>query len=802
MAELKRAIKKMRLKGTPGPDYIPPSFLKNLGEKAMGELLEIFNMSLNNGDLPQIWRNAIIIPLLKQGKPASNLASFRPISLTSCVIKILERMLADRLYHIAESNGWFNNIQAGFRKGRGCEDQILKITQGIEDAFNQNPRQSSVLILLDFSKAYDTVWRQKLLTSMIDIGVPLVYVKWLYRFLQNRQARVRYDGTLGKSKQILQGLPQGSVLAPLLFLFYINNLAGLLPDFNINAMFADDVSILASATSKEEAVRKAQAAVDSVIEWSRKWKVNLNADKSEASFFTTASHEAKFKPEIIIDKKTINVEPNPRLLGVFLDCKLSFNHHVKTVTKKTGSKMRMLAAVSNAEWGWRKHDLKKLFIAHVRSVIDYAGMAWQPWLSKSQVNNLDICQNKALRLITRQAKTAPVESLRRETQTPSIKSVIETTCESAREKALRQPADHPRRSCLDQEPINRLRSRTSCRTKGIELSRSLPAETIHRRMFELFTVPPWDQDLGLTTVNCQLQGISGKDDDPELILSTAINVINGFGMETNIYTDGSVLEGFMLGGSGVVITQGPAESPTEIARLKRRGAYFTCSYDEEVHALELTMDWLERNRPGPVAIITDSQSLCMAVVGIGFELDQLRYRLKSYREQVIIQWVPGHQNIPGNDLADAAAKEAAELEDEDFAPIWFHSVRARIKAERKSFGTTHGRTTQVYSEYSHQKEMLIKSRNEQSLLAKIRSGHTTLFAAYRNRIDETKDPTCPLCLDAPQDLEHWVTACAGTLQLRMELFGPDDFDKLASLTKFPTEAIALARRTLDGAFQD
>ena len=258
------------------------------------------------------------------------------------------------------------------------------------------------------------------------------------------------------------------MLALLLFLIYINNLADLLPDFNINAMFADDVSILASATSKEEAVRKAQAAVDIVIAWSREWELNLNADKSEASFFTTAAHEAKFKPQIIIDKKPINVIQNPRLLGVFLDCKLSFNHHVKVVAKKTSSKMRMLAAVSNSEWGWRKHDLKKLFIAHVRSVIDYAGMAWQPWLSKSQVNNLDVCQKKALRLITRQAKTAPVESIRRESQVPSIKSVIETTCESAREKALRQPADHPRRRFLDQAPINRLVSRTSCRTKGIE----------------------------------------------------------------------------------------------------------------------------------------------------------------------------------------------------------------------------------------------------------------------------------------------------------------------------------------------
>ena len=128
----------------------------------------------------------IIIPLLKHSTPASDIASFRPISLTSCVVKLLERMLAERLYFLAESNGWFHNYQAGFRKGRSCEDQILKITQGIEDAFQNTPRRTAVLVLLDFSKAYDTVWRQKLLTSMLDIGVPHIYVKWLFNFLQNR----------------------------------------------------------------------------------------------------------------------------------------------------------------------------------------------------------------------------------------------------------------------------------------------------------------------------------------------------------------------------------------------------------------------------------------------------------------------------------------------------------------------------------------------------------------------------------------------------------------------------------------
>ena len=126
-----------------------------------------------------------------------------------------------------------------------------------------------MLVLLDFSKAYDTVWKQKLLNSMMNTVVPTRYVRWLHGFLQNRQARIRYDGKLGKSKQMMQGLPQGSVLAPLLFLFYINNLAELMPDYNTTAMFADDVSILASDNKKEQATKKAQAAVDIVIKWSK-----------------------------------------------------------------------------------------------------------------------------------------------------------------------------------------------------------------------------------------------------------------------------------------------------------------------------------------------------------------------------------------------------------------------------------------------------------------------------------------------------------------------------------------------------
>ena len=136
MSKLQSAIKKMKGKRAAGPDNTPPSFLKSLDPFALQELLSILNSSFSLARCPRIWRVATIIPLLKAGKSPCEVASFRPISLTSCVVKLLERIIADRLYYIAETNNMFSRFQAGFRKGRSCEDQITRIVQAIEDGFH------------------------------------------------------------------------------------------------------------------------------------------------------------------------------------------------------------------------------------------------------------------------------------------------------------------------------------------------------------------------------------------------------------------------------------------------------------------------------------------------------------------------------------------------------------------------------------------------------------------------------------------------------------------------------------------
>ena len=215
MSELQSAIKRMKGKGAAGPDNIPPSFLKSLGPLSLQELLSIFNLSFSLAHCPQIWRVATIIPLLKAGKSPSEVASFRPISLTSCVVKLLERILANRLYYIVKTNNMFSRFQAGFCKGRSCEDQITRIFQAIEDGFQQRPMKRSVLTLLDFSKAYDTVWREKLLLHMLNTGIPSPFICWIHSFLDDCRARVQLFSILNSSRRFTQGLPQGSFLAPL-----------------------------------------------------------------------------------------------------------------------------------------------------------------------------------------------------------------------------------------------------------------------------------------------------------------------------------------------------------------------------------------------------------------------------------------------------------------------------------------------------------------------------------------------------------------------------------------------------------
>ena len=208
-----------------------------------------------------------------------------------------------------------------------------------------------VLTLLDFSKAYDTVWREKLLLHILNTGIPSPLIHWIQSFLDDCRVRVQPFNVLSSNRRFTQGLPQGSVLAPLLFLFYINDLASSLNNDAVIALFADDVSILTTACKKEDAEAAAQSVVTSVVIWSQEWKLNLNADKSEVCPFSTWSNDSTWNSTIFIGTQKVCINTTPRLLGVILDRSLTFNAHLKKLTALLTSSISIIRATAHTSWG-------------------------------------------------------------------------------------------------------------------------------------------------------------------------------------------------------------------------------------------------------------------------------------------------------------------------------------------------------------------------------------------------------------------------------------------------------------------
>jgi ribonuclease HI len=796
MRELKKALSKMKRKGAPGPDDIPPAFLKELGPRALGVLLDIFNESFALAECPQIWRLAIIVPLLKAGKSPKELKSFRPISLTSCVVKLLERLVAERMYYLVETRGFIHRFQAGFRKGRSCEDQILRVVQAIENGFAQKKMERSVLVLLDFSSAYDTVWKEKLLVSLHEQGIPLQIVRWLASFLNNRVARVRYGDALSSARTMRQGLPQGSVLSPLLFVLYINNLAKLLPEWATNVIFADDVSILCTHRDREEAVRMAQEAVDIVVGWSKEWKLNLNPTKSEVAFFSTWTREQEtpWEPTIMIDGKRIPFNVIPKMLGVVLDTTLSFGEQVKEVTRQATEKLKLMSALAHTEWGWRKRDLMKIYLTFIRSRLDYGAAAWQPWLSETSIEKLDVVQNKAMRIASGQMSRAPVDALRFETGVADYWTIVNRMCIQAVEKAMRLPTDHPRYETW-KEAVPSKNLRLGWKAKCDSLLELMPAEANERRPIEMYACPPWKERA--LEIHTRMPGVTSRDDPNPVKRAATITQLDSFNADFTIYTDGSATAGCEKGGAAAVVTRGPAENPVMLKEVKSKGAAFTSSYEEELSAAMMAVEWITEADVDDfckIVIATDSQSLCSALSGASTEIERLKNMIGAIPCKLIWQWIPSHCDVTGNEWADKAANDAAKMEGTR-RQISFASSKALIKKVITCRPPTHERSKLVYSKMSDKSDAAVTTRHDQVLLARIRSGWDLRFAATRHRFNENEDPSCPRCGFESEDMEHWLLQCPGTTAAKQAIFGTWIVE-LDVLTEFPGKVEELARRTL------
>ena len=239
---------------------MPSTVLKHLPEPAQLLLLSLFNRSWHSHTFPSCWKPTTIIPIHKPGKPTSSPSFFRPISLTSCISKLFERLILSRLSFHLESNHLLSTCRAGFRPGRSPLDQIL--SQSIWDGFQKKqPPDRTILASVDFSKAFDSVWHCALFHKLLSLKLPPCFVLWVRSFLSDRRPKVQVGGSHSRSFGIRRGVPQGSVLGPVLFILFVDDITKDLLRGAHASLYADDLAIWSSSPDPLKASSVVQSSL-------------------------------------------------------------------------------------------------------------------------------------------------------------------------------------------------------------------------------------------------------------------------------------------------------------------------------------------------------------------------------------------------------------------------------------------------------------------------------------------------------------------------------------------------------------
>ena len=402
----------------------------------------------------------------------------------------------------------------------------------------------------------------------------------------------------------------------------------------------------------------------------------------------------------------------------------------------------IIRATAHTSWGWRRSTLKMAFHALVRSKLDYVALAWQPWLSDTNLSCLDRLQNRSLRLITGQLVSTPLEALRLEADVQSYPACRRHLILKAKGKTLRSTNSHPKCIALDVNILQRLQSHPSFRRKAEELSTLLPPDLQHRQNITHFPSPPWHQSPSYEgRIATSVPGITGRADDNNLKRQCSLSTIALYQADYGIYTDGSASGGTKDGGAAAVVTRASLLQPDVVTTIKTKGRTFTSFYEEEAAAMESALSWTLTNANHHSItrlFCTYSKSLCEALISSHPRTFSIHNSINFISTSVFIQCIPGHSAIPGNDLPVQAAKEATTIATDTILPISLSSSIQVINETIREAPPIHERVASVYNHRRVSRDAKqINNRKDDVLIARLRSSKVlawSLFLPMENKL--------------------------------------------------------------------
>jgi ribonuclease HI len=781
IGEIEEAVLRVKPWKAPGVDGLPNVVWKETWPVLKEWIHAIFQASIKLGTMPSAWKTARILPLRKPNKPDYTIPkAYRPISLLSTLGKILELVIARRLSYWAETHDLLPTNQFGARPRRSCEQALILLTEKIKEAWRQGKVLS--LVSFDVKGAYNGVPREVMTDRLARKGIPANVVQWVNSFCSNRRATVVVNGTETEAMDIaFPGLPQGSPLSPILYIFFNADLVREVNDNRRGAMgFVDDYTRWTVSESVEENMDTLQnEVVPRALKWATDSGATFEGDKTTLIHFTHFRNTKKIAQPLQalrVGESVVAPAQSAKILGVIFDRELRFKEHVARAAKRGWQGVQALSRLR----GIRPATARQLYNATVASKIDYAAAVWfSPYLGKAMPiwirGLLTPIQRVAAKAITNCFRTVAEEAACAEAHMLPTQARLARKITKFWVDCHTLPKTNLMWGCMEKvataEPDSLHKSPLMfMRTHTMRLLDDM--ETI-----DAFAVAPWQQSLR------QVVHISPEREE------ALKRCQNAEGTEIQIFTDAS-MKNDKVGYS--ILAWVDSSAKTEMLRTIGTSDMVNV-YIAELGAIMEAVEWADRMlaaSPGTwgITVYSDSMSALQAIANPRYQSGQALIRravrilwdAQAKGKRLQLAWVPGHAGIPGNETADALAATTTTSTSAVMTPPWlkskFKSVvlgslnRVMQTTRSSSEWTTGRRLKEVDSALPGKHVRLLYdtlTRTEAQALAQLRTGHSKLrgFLA-RIRAEETDQCECG---QGKEDTRHFLFHCQRYQHLRGDM---------------------------------